>query len=302
MDKEKNKYILEKYENDYSANSLNLYEKKILSDKEFPVDVFINQIKNKGTIYHPHWHEHIELHYFLRGEGHVFCNHKRMKVGRGNLVVYNGNELHEGICDTVPLEAIVIIFELNEFSKEFSQGNVIFENLIESDNTIQQLCVEIYQESVNKLEGYKLAAKGRIYQLISHMIRNYTVMRLTDSENKKRNKNLSRLNTVIQYIKKHYTEPISNQELAALIHLSEDRFNHMFKESMGKSPQSFINEVRLQAARNFLRQENLSITEISGAVGFPDLNNFGRQFQRYYGMTPSKFRKENVTQSGIIPF
>lgn len=70
--------------------------------------------------------------------------------------------------------------------------------------------------------------------------------------------------------------------------ISEDRFNHLFKESMGMSPLQYMNELRLKKAMSLLKKREYSIAEISGQVGFTDYNHFGRQFRKYYGCSPSE--------------
>ena len=45
--------------------SLELYEQKIISDPEFPVQMHIDDVNRKGRYFSQHWHEHIELHYVL---------------------------------------------------------------------------------------------------------------------------------------------------------------------------------------------------------------------------------------------
>ena len=116
----------------------------------------------------------------------------------------------------------------------------------------------------------------------------YTKLYETNSERIRRNRNLERLNTVLVYISEHYSESISNQELADLIHLSEDRFNHVFKESIGISPLNYINEMRLKKAMSLLKKKEFSVTEVALSVGFQDFNHFGRLFRRYYQCTPSE--------------
>jgi AraC-like DNA-binding protein len=270
------------------VHDLSLYEKKIIKDEEFPVQMFENHIRKLGTYCNPHWHEHFELHYVLKGQGLFYCNQKPLYVDEGSLVIINSNELHKGVSNSKNFDALVIIFEMDAFSKEIAGCNVIFQSLIEGDEKINEILMSIYVEENEKKLGYKVAMKGKLYELIAYLLRNYVAVSLSDRENSSRNKNLSRLNTVLQYIQENYTEAISNKELAELIHLSEYRFCHMFKESMGQSPINYINEVRLKKAYHLLEQKEISVAEIASNVGFQDYNNFGRLFRKYYGFAPSK--------------
>ena len=107
----------------------------------------------------------------------------------------------------------------------------------------------------------------------------------------RRRKNLERLNTALQYIEANYPQNISNGELAELVHLSSDRFNHLFRESVGTAPLHYINEVRLKKAMNLLKNGEYTAAQVADAVGFSDYNNFGRLFRRYFGCTPMEARK-----------
>lgn len=272
-------------------HDMSLYEKKIINDEEFPVQMFTNHIRRPGFYCFPHWHEHFELHYVMEGQGTFFCNKKPIRMEEGSLVILNSNELHEGMSSSKNFEALVVIFEMDSFSKEIANCNVIFQSLVASDNKIKELMESIYEEEKSKNVGYKLSMKGKIYELITYLLRNYVVESLSDKECIKRNKNLTRLNTVLQYIQNNYTETIAIQTLAELAHLSEYRFCHLFRESMGLSPLNYINEVRLKTAHHLLEQKELTVSEIAAMVGFQDYNNFGRLFRKYYGYAPSQIWK-----------
>ena len=129
-------------------HDMSLYEKKIINDKEFPVQMFKNQINWTGLYCPSHWHEHIELHYVLKGQGTFYCNHRPLHMEEGSLVIINSNELHEGMSLTKDFEALVIIFEMASFSKEVANFNVIFQSLIAADGNIRRLMEEIYREEV----------------------------------------------------------------------------------------------------------------------------------------------------------
>lgn len=272
-------------------NNLHLYEKKIIYDSEFPVQLFLNRIKDKGLYFPLHWHEHIEFHYFIEGSAKITSNNKTYLVEKGNLMIINDNELHEGYCTKAKLNAIVLIFEMSEFSREIANQNIIFKSLIENDKIIQKLMLDIYKEYENNQIGYKLSAKGLVYQLIVYLMRNYAEASLSDSKSSSRSKNLIRLNTVLLYIEKHYSETITNAQLSSLIHLSEDRFNHLFKESMGISPLKYINDLRIKKAKKLLKAGQNTVSEVAMAVGFNDINHFSRMFKRKYGLTPSSLLK-----------
>jgi AraC-like DNA-binding protein len=271
-----------------NMHDLSLYEKKIINDEEFPVQINTNRISKPGVFFAPHWHEHFELHYILEGQCIIYSNQKPLQVDEGSLVIINSNELHEGISLVSDYSGLVIIFKMSTFSKEVANYHVVFQSLISGDTKIKNLMKVINEEENGKMLGYKLALKGQIYELITYLLRNYVVENLSDKENLKRIQNLERLNLVLQYIRDNYAETITISELAQLIHLSDYRFCHLFKESVGQSPLNYINEVRLKNAHQLLEKKDMTISEVALAVGFQDYNNFGRLFRRYYGYPPSQ--------------
>nr|WP_300787472.1 AraC family transcriptional regulator [uncultured Acetatifactor sp.] len=272
--------------------SLEYYEQKIISDSEFPVQMFVNDVGKKVWYFNQHWHEHIELHYVLEGRTTLRLGQREIPAGEGNLVVVNSNELHAGYCDGTHMRVLVIIFDMGDFYKELADKNVIFQSLVERDETIDAIMSAIQKEYSEQRIGYRLICKGELLHLIVHLAREYAAEVLTERESDSRKRRLERLNTVLDYIQSNYTKQISNRELADIIHLSEDRFNHLFKESMGMPPLQYMNEVRMKKAMNLLKRKEGTVVEIADSVGFTDYNHFGRQFRRYFGCAPSEILKK----------
>ncbi|MBS6196454.1 MAG: AraC family transcriptional regulator [Clostridiales bacterium] len=273
-----------------------LYEQKILKDKEFPFQIYINKVNKKSCYFSPHWHEHIEMHYVASGECRIMLDQEEVHAHQGDLVIANSNVLHSGYCDGTPVEEMYLIFALEDISGELAEKNVIFPLLVKNQPEISQMMLKIREEYENQDIGWHQACKGGLLQALACLVRHEGTQMLSDSASIKRRKNLERFNTVNRYIGEHYMEPISNAQLANMIHLSEDRFNHLFKESMGMPPLQYINEIRLKKAMSLLKKGEFTATEVADAVGFSDYNHFGRMFRRHFGCTPME-AKENIHKS-----
>ncbi len=273
------------------AQALELYEKKILRDEEFPIQLFMNRFRKKGRCFAVHWHEHIELHYVVSGQTILKLEQEEILACKGDLVIANSNILHEGFCDGTPMETLVVIFDMADFSRELADKNIIFQPWIRNDPEIDRMMRNIYGEFTRQEIGNRLVCKGYLLQLVAYLVRHYAREMLDKGDSLRRQKKLQRLNSVYQYIESNYSAPIGNRELADLIHVSEGRFYHIFKESAGMAPLQYINEVRLRKAMNLLKQGDYTATEVADAVGFSDYNHFGRLFRRFFGCTPSEVRK-----------
>jgi signal transduction histidine kinase/DNA-binding LacI/PurR family transcriptional regulator/AraC-like DNA-binding protein len=93
------------------------------------------------------------------------------------------------------------------------------------------------------------------------------------------------------YIHEHYSEPLSRDQLADYTGVSERHLNRCFLQETGLAPGAYLNRYRIQKARCLLKENNRSITEVMGAVGFSDSSYFTRVFKREEGMSPSEYQR-----------
>ncbi len=99
-----------------------------------------------------------------------------------------------------------------------------------------------------------------------------------------------RVQKAIEKICQNYSESLSVVDLANLCNLSVAQFRRVFEKALGKSPQEYINEVRLEMAMLSLKNTKKSILEISLACGFTTLSSFNRLFQKHYKCSPKQIR------------
>ena len=87
--------------------------------------------------------------------------------------------------------------------------------------------------------------------------------------------------------------PISHY--AALAHLSESRFTHLFHEVTGKSPLAYISEARLRRAEELLSDTALPVSAVAEAVGIKSPYYFSRFFKKRTGLSPLDYRKAHFS-------
>ena len=93
------------------------------------------------------------------------------------------------------------------------------------------------------------------------------------------------------YIQEHYAEPLSRQEIAVHVGLSDDYLTSCFHKELGLTPVAYLNRYRVQQARQLLKNTHKSITEIALDVGFSSSSYFSRIFRRETGMSPEAYRR-----------
>ncbi|UFT99341.1 AraC family transcriptional regulator [Radiobacillus kanasensis] len=97
----------------------------------------------------------------------------------------------------------------------------------------------------------------------------------------------------IQYIHKHFKEPIRLETLAKIEHYHPVYYSSWFKQNTGKNPSVYITELRLREAKHLLASTVWSMTKISEELGFGNSSSFTRWFVRCEGMPPQKYRLLN---------
>ena len=100
------------------------------------------------------------------------------------------------------------------------------------------------------------------------------------------------IDNVISEIREHYMEDISLTSLASKYNISMGRLSEMIKENLKVNFSDYIASLRIQRAKELLRDESLSIQEIAEIVGYNDYFYFTKVFKKVEGISPSKYRKE----------
>ena len=81
------------------------------------------------------------------------------------------------------------------------------------------------------------------------------------------------------------------ESLASACNISVSALERRFKKHLKKTPRQYINEVRLDNARQMLLETEKSIGTIALETGFADHSHFSRAFAREYDMTPRDARR-----------
>ena len=85
--------------------------------------------------------------------------------------------------------------------------------------------------------------------------------------------------------------PLRMRDIAKEIHISEKYMYRLFIERFRISPQQFLIKMRMEAARELLQKNNLSVSETATAVGYASIFAFSKTFLNYFGVNPSSFKK-----------
>ncbi|MBB3060763.1 GlxA family transcriptional regulator [Microbulbifer rhizosphaerae] len=92
------------------------------------------------------------------------------------------------------------------------------------------------------------------------------------------------------WLKEHCSEEVRLSEVAGHFDMSVRSFNRRFKLATGQTPLQYLQNVRVDMARELLQSSNLSVNEIAEKVGYQDMGHFTALFKKFLSTTPSEYR------------
>lgn len=166
------------------------------------------------------------------------------------------------------------IFAFEEQEQIFEQLNLLMkQNLLHFDRP----CSEIT----------KLRILGLLYIYFAQLIDSFPE-RVEQMERKKHSE--SYVKQAIQFIELNFHKKISITEVAEFVGLNASYLGQLFKEYAQLSPKQFLCQYRMEKAAQYMNNPNLTIREISQAVGYEDPYLFSRMFRKVKQTSPTAYR------------
>ena len=218
-----------------------------------------------------------ELVFIISGEGNIMIDGKNYKCKKNDLIYFYPDKLHSLSVSKPPH----MIFYAFHFETGFNEKLPIPDiSNIENHYKLSEYFRQLYKTSVKKDYMYKwqlsIFAQNILYEIFWQSNANIAPM------------NLVRINKVLEYIHKNSCEKFSIEDLTKAAEMKKSYFIKMFKTVTGKSPIKYINDLKLEHARDLLLNTDMSVKKIALKCGFEDEFYFSRIFKRHYGVSPSK--------------
>lgn len=99
----------------------------------------------------------------------------------------------------------------------------------------------------------------------------------------------------LRFIHENYEKPVSIDDIVAGVNLSKYHFLRLFRKHIGATPYQYLIHYRINQSKRLLCTTDAAISEISARVGYLSESNFISQFRRVTGMSPTAFRKSNLS-------
>ena len=142
-----------------------------------------------------------------------------------------------------------------------------------------------------KPAGYEIEIKSFLFGIFYLLFSNGAIIHMHGKTNTVKQYQTERLKIVLNFIKDHYAEAISVEDIAKEVNLTRYHFCRVFKTLTGQTPIEYINHFRVNQAVRLLEDDTRKIMDIAFDVGFNNFSYFIEIFKRYKNCTPSEYRR-----------
>lgn len=283
-------------------------------DPHFPVKSSKMHSNNHSALIYCHWHSEIEIIYVDKGNVSMGIDNHVFELNQGDICLINPNQVHYGTAKQgtdSSIHYIVLSYSMlsldtnnpiyHKYIEPLSNGRLLLPSVIphmdpdKKDTPIwQKQCHSVIQTlldyGIKQFEGREIGIQSAFLMLLSTL---YRFDRFVEASKMKKNALSTRELAILDYVEGHFTEHLRIPDLASRFMVSEDYFYKIFKKITGQTPINFIQQLRIQYAKQLLKTTELSISDIGYQVGFDSTSYFSKTYKKLTGMPPRAYRKTN---------
>lgn len=290
-----------------------LHETNKYDDSTFPYEMYC---VNKRGITPPgrgfmdlHWHEELQFTLVTKGTVQMQVNGCSYQLASNEAIFINSGFLH--MTTDISEEGEYVSFNFPAKLLSFFSGSRMEQDFVLPYTSNLALPVTVLRQEVEwqrqvidilwELKGAFRAPElfGREYFLSVKTVEAWyilvkelskTATKLSDGFLTKQ----QRMQTMLTFIHENYTEKIAVTDIAASANISAGECHRCFKNHLHTTPKEYLESYRLSKGMEYLRNTELSITEIANRTGYNFTSHFISSFKSRYGETPAKYRAGHI--------
>lgn len=276
-------------------------------DKLFTVNFFdLSPSFNTAVHDHDDW----ELLYVDSGEVDCISEGGCICLVQGDVVFHQPHKTHSTVCNGKRSASIFNVHFVSDSPAMDFFKNKYFSVPQKASDALKRLIDEC--NSTYRVSEYPMILRSdRPYggeQMSLLLLEEFLLLLIRDSQNVSNNSINTSLNSayaapqideICEYLKANLYGKVTLNDLTEKFHFSKSFLCEQFKNSKGLSPISYYLDLKLTEAKKLLRENDLTITEISEKLGFESPEYFSRYFKKRIGHSPRDFRKMLINDANL---
>jgi len=110
----------------------------------------------------------------------------------------------------------------------------------------------------------------------------------------------NRINRVFEFIDENLDEDLSLKTVSEIAFFSPFHFHRVFKFVTGETLNEYVTRRKIEKSALDLLHKNITATELAHKFGFSDNSSFSRTFKKFFGISPTEFKKQNPNRHSKI--
>lgn len=285
-----------------------IMEEHIESTYMVPFAEFVDRFDTfRDGSFPSHWHHGMEIHLILKGRARFLVNGIAYTVKEGTGIYIASRAIHSmkkadngTISYNIVVDPQIFIYFLRNIQctkyiapliQELPDA-LLIENSNEEGNRVLSALASIRDIDKDE-EAYELFILEKLICLWRSL---YLIVPHRPGGRQSRGKMLreKRMRIMVEFIRKHFNEPISIRQIAEAANVSKSECYRCFSLLSEVPPSEYLNKIRLLHAAQLLANTNHSIITICYQVGFNDTSYFAKMFKREYGLSPRSYRNKEL--------
>lgn len=270
--------------------NIHKYEIHLIRNKQLPFILKKNLSPFPGQI--PNWHENLEILYCTSGIGTIQYDGQLYKMQKNDLLVINPYVIHlvaEG--QDFSFNCLILDTRYCE-SNGIPLSNLHFRELIQAPDALDAYCALL--DAVDICEKQQpvytdAAIRARLLDLLCVLCRDHSTPQPVPTEHVAS----VYAKSTIEYIRQHYSEPLTLDQIALHVGISKFYLAREFKSFTGQTVFEIIRSIRCKEARRLIEQ-GVSVSDAAQACGFDNPSYFTRVFKKCFRYLPSHYMPKNL--------
>ena len=236
-----------------------------------------------------------QLLYMVSGHADYFLDGEWQTVGEGKIVLYRPQvPQFYRTYSQVPMLCRWVHFSGTEAASlleecGMGQGNLFSPGLCPAaEALLKSMVVEI----LHREPMYRIVVESQFRQAMALFGR-----QMAQRKGSVASSSRQRIRSIVEYMNRHYFEPLQTEELAARCGLSKYHFIHLFRMCMGMTPYSYLIRIRMERAETLLQTGDMTVQEVAFVCGYNDPLYFSRAFSRHFGVSPTDYKQRFFSEN-----
>lgn len=254
-------------------------------------------IEHTDVKYIPHFHDEPELVYVVEGCISVTIESVSFTLKEGEICIFTPGLIHNLYSYTPNKVFVMKLFPAVDLgniqlcNNVICRGDEVYNELLENINCI-------INENKEKNTGYELCVNICAEKIFLLIIRNMEYWELEDTAQIKLANKSDFLNSITAFLKQHYAEELTLDDVAKHLNYTKSYFCHHFKRVTGVTFWRYYTIFRLEKSLQTMKENpRKKLIEISESSGFKNVRSFNQSFKEYYRCTPREYMKKYYVEN-----